>query len=105
MPENELRKLQANGFYRKVEVSYGDETQYGQVEETIEELTGQESVYDDGEVAVLHEVHCNLDLEGFEDLGQDGETTGIKLPYIVTVEEGTRKVFYRLEETTKQATR
>ena len=40
----------------------------------------------------LLECHVTLDLEGFEDLGQDGEATGIKLPYIVTVEEGTRKV-------------
>jgi hypothetical protein len=92
MPENELRKLQANGFYRKVEVSYGDETQYGQVEETIEELTGQESVYDDGEVAVLHEVHCNLDLEGFEDLDEDGESTGVKLPYIVTIDSNSNNI-------------
>ena len=38
------------------------------------------------------ECHVNLDLEGFEDVGSDGEPTGIKLPYIVTVEEGSRKV-------------
>ena len=38
------------------------------------------------------ECHVNLDLEGFEDVGADGEPTGIKLPYIVTVEEGSRKV-------------
>ena len=37
------------------------------------------------------ECHVNLDLEGFEDQGTDGPT-GIKLPYIVTVEEGSRKV-------------
>ena len=40
----------------------------------------------------LLECHVNLDLEGFEDVGADGEPTGIKLPYIVTVEEGSRKV-------------
>ena len=38
------------------------------------------------------ECHVNLDLDGFEDVGADGEPTGIKLPYIVTVEEGSRKV-------------
>ena len=38
------------------------------------------------------ECHVNLDLEGFEDLGPDGEPTGIKLPYVVTIEEGSRKV-------------
>jgi len=40
----------------------------------------------------LLECHVNLDLEGFEDVGQDGEPTGIKLPYVVTVEEGSQKV-------------
>ena len=34
----------------------------------------------------------HLDLEGFEDLGQDGEPTGIKLPYVVTLEENSREV-------------
>ena len=38
----------------------------------------------------LLECHVNLDLEGFEDVGQDGEPTGIKLPYIVTIEENSR---------------
>jgi len=38
------------------------------------------------------ECHVNLDLEGLEDKGQDGQPTGIKLPYVVTLEEGTRKI-------------
>ena len=38
------------------------------------------------------ECHVNLDLDGFEETGETGEPTGIKLPYIVTIEEGTRKV-------------
>jgi hypothetical protein len=40
----------------------------------------------------LLECHVNLDLEGFEDVGQDGEPTEIKLPYVVTIEEGSQKV-------------
>ena len=40
----------------------------------------------------IFECHVNLDLEGYEDQGQDGQPTGIKLPYVVTLEEGTRKV-------------
>jgi hypothetical protein len=40
----------------------------------------------------LLECHVNLDLEGFEEVGADGEPTGVKLPYIVTVEEGSRLV-------------
>ena len=34
-----------------------------------------------------------MDLEGFEDVDpQTGDFTGIKLPYVVALEEGTRKV-------------
>ena len=40
----------------------------------------------------LLECHINLDIEGFEDMGQDGEPTGIRLPYIVTIDEGSREV-------------
>jgi hypothetical protein len=40
----------------------------------------------------LLECHVNLDLEGFEDVGEDGEPTEIKLPYVVTIEEGSQKV-------------
>ena len=43
-------------------------------------------------MCVLHEVHCNLDLEGFEDVGEDGEETGVKLPYIVTIDSNTENV-------------
>ncbi len=43
-------------------------------------------------VYTLLECHVNLDLEGFEEVGADGQPTGIKLPYIVTVEEGSRLV-------------
>jgi hypothetical protein len=39
------------------------------------------------------ECHVNLDLEGFEDVGPNGEPTGIKLPYVVTIEEGSQKSF------------
>jgi len=40
---------------------------------------------------VLYEVHVNLDLPGYEDL-EDGEPTGIAIPYVVTVVEGTGEV-------------
>ena len=56
---------------------------------------GQEDQY------TLYEVHTNLDLEGYEDMGGDGEPTGIKLPYVVTVAQAGKK-FYLLEETTTQ---
>jgi hypothetical protein len=92
MPENEVRKLQAMGFYRKVDVQYGNESQYGNVEDEIEKLTGIESRNDDSEVAVLYEIHCNLDLDGFEDSDVEGESTGVKLPYIVTIDSNSNNI-------------
>jgi hypothetical protein len=91
--ENEVRKLQALGFYRKININYGDNTDnYSEVKEEIEKLSGMEPSYDDGEVSVLYEVHCNLELEGFEDVDEEGQMTGIKLPYIVTLDAGSNEV-------------
>jgi hypothetical protein len=90
MSENELRKQQVGGFYRDIEInpSYMSETASEKAER---ELEGTSKGRDERMYTLL-ECHVSLDLEGFEDLGQDGEATGIKLPYIITVEEGTRKV-------------
>ena len=90
--ENDLRKQQVNGFYSDVElgppgVDNNDELTKKEREISGTKKTGkQESVYN------VLECHVNLDLEGFQDMGADGEPTGIKLPYIVTVEEASRKI-------------
>ena len=90
MTENELRKQQVGGFYRDLEINpaYMDETSSEKAER---ELEGTSKGRDE-KMYTLLECHVSLDLEGFEDLGEDETPTGIKLPYIVTVEEGTRKV-------------
>jgi hypothetical protein len=91
MSENELRKQQVNGFYVDVDLAPPSDTEQTSVEKKEKELDGtkksgkQENIYN------LLECHVNLDLEGFEDQGPDGPT-GIKLPYIVTVEESSRTV-------------
>ena len=91
--ENEVRKLQSLGFYKKVDISSSDSTdEYSGVKEEIEKLSGMEPSYDDGEVSLLYEVHCNLELEGFEDIDEEGEPTGIKLPYIVTIDAGSSDI-------------
>ena len=92
MPENEVKKLQAMGFYKKVKVASVDNTEYSQVEEEINELSGLEPSYDTGEVSVLYEVHCNLEIDGFEDIDEMGEMTGVKLPYIVTIDSNTNNI-------------
>jgi hypothetical protein len=88
--ENELRKQQVAGFYRDISLKPGpvNETE---VEQKERELEGQSKGRDEDVFNIL-EFHTNLDLEGFEDVGEDGEPTGIKLPYIVTLEENSREV-------------
>ena len=92
MPENEVKKLQAIGFYRKVEVQSVDSDQASQVQEEINELSGIEPSYDTGEVSLLYEVHCNLEIDGFEDMDEMGEITGVKLPYIVTIDSNSNNI-------------
>ena len=92
MPENEVKKLQAIGFYRKVEVQSVDSDQGSQVQEEINELSGMEPSYDTGEVSLLYEVHCNLEIDGFEDMDEMGEITGVKLPYIVTIDSNSNNI-------------
>jgi hypothetical protein len=90
---NDLRKQQVNGFYRDIELLPADDgTNTNDVKDKEKQLEGiTKSEYSD-EVFTLLECHVNLDLEGFEDKDQDGEPTGIKLPYIVTLEEGSKEV-------------
>jgi hypothetical protein len=92
MSENELRKQQVNGFYRDIELSPPGTVEKNDVEKKERELDGTKKVGKQDPVYTLLECHVNLDLEGFEEVGSDGEPTGVKLPYIVTVEEGSRLV-------------
>ena len=103
--ENDLRKKQVGGFYRDIEVnpSYMQETE---VEKKERELEGVRKTRDE-DIFQLIECHINLDLDGFEDRDETGEPTGIKLPYVVTIETGTRKVLsirrnFKLDDPTKQ---
>ena len=105
--ENDLRKKQVAGFYRDIELnpSYMQETE---VEKKERELQGVKKTRDE-DVYQLIECHINLDLEGFEDRDEFGEPTGIKLPYVVTIEAGSREVLsirrnYQIGDPTKQKT-
>lgn len=88
--KNDVRKMQVDGFYRDVDL--GDPTpDMSQIQEKYDDLTGDHSSYEfDGRYTLL-EIHSDIDLEGFED-ERDGEATGIALPYVVTVELGSRTV-------------
>jgi len=88
--ENELRKKQVAGFYSDVPVT-ADQADPSEVREEMDEISGVEPTYLDTDVTLL-ECHVHLDLEGYEDMGEDGEPTGIKLPYVVTLSENNGKV-------------
>ena len=86
---NELRKLQVAGFYRDVEL--GDpQDSFDEVEKKIAEKMGFRASQDDR--YKLLEMHVDIDLEGYEDKDEDGEPTGIALPYVVTIEKSTMTI-------------
>jgi hypothetical protein len=88
--KNDLRKQQVGGFYRDIELGTPGYEE-SDLEKKERELEGQRKSQDD-EVYTLLECHVNLDLEGFEHTDESGEPSGIKIPYIVTVELATREV-------------
>ena len=87
--ENELRALQVAGFYRDVDLGEPANV-LDEVEKKIAEKLGFRASSDD-RYKIL-EMHVNLDLDGYEHTDENGEPTGIALPYIVTIEKGTSTV-------------
>ena len=91
MSQNDLLKQQVAGFYRDVDVQTSNEET--NIQKKYNQLEGVEKTGYDEEVYTLYEVHCDLDIEGFEDIDvTTGEPTGIKVPYIVTIDEGSNKI-------------
>jgi hypothetical protein len=86
---NELRKLQVAGFYLDVELGEPQDT-FDEVEKKIAEKMGFRASQDDR--YKLLEMHVDIDLEGYEDKDEDGESTGIALPYVVTIEKSTQTI-------------
>jgi hypothetical protein len=87
--ENEVKQLQIAGFYRDIDL--GEPANIlDEVEKKIAEKLGFRATSDDR--YKLLEIHANLDLEGYEHTDEDGEQTGIALPYIITIEKGSQEV-------------
>ena len=87
--ENDLLRLQNSGFYRDIDLGTPDNV-LDEVEKKIAEKLGFRATSDD-RYKVL-EMHVNLDLAGYEHKDEDGEPTGIALPYVVTIEKGSNSV-------------
>lgn len=88
---NELRKQMVAGVYRDVDLGKPGVQETDEIQEKIDQITGLEPSEESDEYT-LYECHCNLDLPGFEDRKADGEETGIKLPYIVTIEKDSGEI-------------
>ena len=87
--ENDMRRLQVAGFYRDIDL--GEPSgQLDDVEKKIAEKMGFSASSDD-RYKVL-EMHVDLDLPGFEHTDEDGDETGIALPYVVTIEKGSQEI-------------
>ena len=102
--ENDLRRLQVAGFYRDIELPEPVDT-LDDVEKKIAEKMGFRATSDDRYKLIEMQVFLNLD--GYEDKDDDGEETGIALPYIVTMDKSSQEVLairrnWRPEDKTKQ---
>jgi len=93
MSKNEIRKQQLNGFYADIDISEnGYSLARSEIEEEIDSIEGMEPSSQNTRDHTVYEVHTVLDLAGFEDMGPDGQPTGLKLPYIVTIDDVSKKV-------------
>ena len=87
--ENEVNRLQYAGFYRDIDLGEPANT-LDEVEKKIAEKMGFRASSDDR--YKLLEMHVDLDLPGYEDKDEEGNFTGLALPYVVTVEKGSMEV-------------
>ena len=93
MSKNEIRKQQLSGFYRDVELTGGNySVTRNEIEEQIDEIEGMEPSYNNDRDHTVYEVHTVLDLPGYEDMDAEGNPTGLKLPYIITIDESSQRV-------------
>jgi len=92
MDSNEFRKRVVAGEYLDIDVE-PEETpaDASQITYSIDKATGIVETGAPEEIFLL-EFHVNLDLLGFEDVDDSGEPTGIKLPYVVTIDESSSRV-------------
>ena len=107
MDQNEVIKMQYAGVYRDVELSASEEAEDDNVRQKVNELEGISKSYSD-DVHTILEIHAELDIEGFEDVDpMTGQPTGIRLPYIVTIDDGSGQILsirrnYRMDDPLKR---
>ena len=87
--KNEILKLQNSGFYRDIELP-----EPSRAKEDIQSAKDKETGFNDlsDDRYTLYECHVDLDLDGFQDVDEDGNETGIMFPYVVTIIKGTNDI-------------
>ena len=91
MTKNDLIQNQLAGLYRDIDLDGNENYENDQITEKKDELSGVDPKNDD--VYTILEAHMHLEIEGLEDIDpKTGESTGIKFPYIVTLDEGSGKI-------------
>ena len=88
---NDVRKLQVSGFYRDIDLP-DPSPDPDDIRKKYDELTGDSSTYDFDNRYTLLEMMVNLDLQGFEDTDDEGNETGIALPYVVTIDISSNSI-------------
>ena len=82
---NSVRKMQVNGFYRDIDIPDGSQKN-SDITKKYNEITGESDTYNYDQSHTILEMQVDLDLEGFEDTDENGEETGIAIPYVVTID-------------------
>ena len=92
---NDLKRQMISGFYREMDVDVNEDESmyqsYSQIQEKYDELEGVRKSEYSGQYMLL-EMHVELDLEGYENMDETGNPTGLKVPYVVTIEQGQGKI-------------
>ena len=82
---NTVRKMQFNGFYKDIDIPDGSQKN-SDITKKYNEITGESDTYNYDQNHTILEMQVDLDLEGFEDTDENGEHTGIAIPYVVTID-------------------
>ena len=88
---NSVRKMQVNGFYRDIDIPDGSDNT-SDINKKYNEITGEAATYNFDNTHTILEMQVDLDLEGFEDTNEEGEETGIAIPYVVTIDYPSGKI-------------
>ena len=83
--ENDIRKMQVSGFYRDIELPESD-SQYSDIKKKYDDMTGEVNTFNYDDRHTVLEMQVDLDLAGYEDTDEQGNATGIALPYVVTID-------------------